>query len=355
MQRPFFPLSVHRAVRGLSAAALSLSLLWAPATAGAADPPQRGKVVGAQVFTAPDWFKMSFLEIAEDVEEASAEDKHVLLFFHLEGCPYCYRMVEENFKNSPYTAFLQQHFDVIAINVRGDREVVFTEEVNLTEKDLARYLRVRFTPTVIFLGDDNEPVLRLNGYRSLEGFKHALDFVAEKAYRHTGLSNYIEQRVDGEVYRFRDHPAFVDTDDLSTGALPDKPLMVLFEDRTCDECAALHDDILSLEKTREILDDFTVVRLDALSDAPLTGPDGTPTSPRRFAESLAIDYRPGVVLFDRGREILRIDGQQYRYHFQQLLRYVGERQYQEYPQMRDFMRAQEQQILDSGEDIDIGR
>ena len=60
------------------------------------------------------------------------------------------------------------------------------------------------------------------------------------------------------------------------------------------------------------------------------------------------------MLFDRSREILRIDGLQYRYHFQELLRYVGERHYQEYPRFRDYMRAREQTILSSGRNIDIG-
>jgi thioredoxin-related protein len=54
-----------------------------------------GKVTGAKTITHPDWYKESFLEIAEDVSEAAESDKHVILFLEMNGCPYCYAMSEE--------------------------------------------------------------------------------------------------------------------------------------------------------------------------------------------------------------------------------------------------------------------
>ena len=316
-------------------------------------PPPPGKVIGAQHYELPSWFKQSFLEIADDVDEAQNENKHVLLFFHLEACPYCYKMVEENFKNSSYSEYLQANFDVIEINVRGDRDVIFNDEVSLSEKELAQHLKVRYTPTTIFLGPGNKPVLRLNGYRSVTAFKHALDFIVDKAYQQTTLAHYVANKVEDKIYTLREHPNFSTVADLSQ--LPDKPLLVLFEDRTCDECATLHDEILSLDETKALLNHFTVVRLDALSEQSLVDLQGHTTTAKEFAAALAISYRPGIVLFDRGEEIHRIDGMQYRYHFQEILRYVGERYYAAYPEFRDYMRMREASILSSGQDIYIGR
>ena len=312
-----------------------------------------GKVIGAQHYELPDWFKQSFLEIADDVDEAQDENKHVILFFHLDACPYCYKMVEENFTNSTYSDYLQAYFDVIEINVRGDRNVIFNDEISLSEKELARHLKVRYTPTTIFLGAGNKPVLRLNGYRSVDAFKYALDFIVDKAYEKTTLAHYVDNKVKDTVYTLRKHPNFADTTNFS--ALPDKPLLILFEDRTCDECDALHNEILSLAETKTLLNNFTVVRLDALSEQALIDPQGHPITAKEFAAALNISYRPGIVMFDRGKEIQRIDGMQYSYHFQELLRYVGERHYLAYPLMRDYMRMREEKILSSGQDIYIGR
>ena len=97
---------------------LTLCLLCAGKVSAATTP---GKLIGGKMSEHPGWFKESFLDIAEDVNEAAEADKHVILFMHLNGCPYCYKMTEENFKQAPYTDFIQENFDVIAINIKVDR------------------------------------------------------------------------------------------------------------------------------------------------------------------------------------------------------------------------------------------
>ena len=66
-----------------------------------ADADTRGKITGGKLHPPPDWFKDSFLEIADDVDDASEAGKHVLLFFELNGCPYCDRMLSESFETEP--------------------------------------------------------------------------------------------------------------------------------------------------------------------------------------------------------------------------------------------------------------
>ena len=90
---------------------LTLCFLGSGSAVAAATP---GKVVGGKISEHPGWFKESFLDIAEDVGEAAESDKHVILFMHLNGCPYCFKMTEENFKHAPYTDFIKENFDVIA-------------------------------------------------------------------------------------------------------------------------------------------------------------------------------------------------------------------------------------------------
>ena len=45
----------------------------------------------------PSWFKQSFLDIREDVAEAAADGKRVMLYFYQDGCPYCAKLLQENF------------------------------------------------------------------------------------------------------------------------------------------------------------------------------------------------------------------------------------------------------------------
>jgi thioredoxin-related protein len=313
---------------------------------------ERGKLIGAKISTHPEWFKESFLEIAEDAAAAGQEDKHVILFMDSVGCPYCNKMIEENFKHSSYTNFIRNNFDTIPINIRGDREIVFSEKLQLTEKQLARHLDIRFTPTMLFLDSNNKAVLRVDGYRSVEDFKFLLDYVQQKAYQKISLAEYlVEQKERPAVYTLRDHPNFESLTNLSS--IRNKPLMVIFEDDTCGPCDALHDNILSQPSIREFMDKMTVVRLDARSRQSIISAAGQETTPMRWAKDLELNYRPGIVLFDEGQEVFRIDALRWMFHFQQAMRYVTERQWRDFESYRDYALADRDSVLESGQNVDV--
>ena len=92
----------------------------ASAASEAETAPTRGILTGSQVVTHPEWFIESFLDIPEDSAAAGSEGKHAILFFDSPGCPYCYKMIEENFKHSWYTDYIQNNFNTIAINIHGE-------------------------------------------------------------------------------------------------------------------------------------------------------------------------------------------------------------------------------------------
>nr|MCS5586762.1 thioredoxin family protein [Gammaproteobacteria bacterium] len=112
---------------------LALSILLAVGVLSQVKAVEPGKIVGGKVSELPEWFKESFLDIAEDVEEANDENKHLMLYMHLTGCPYCYKMVEEGFKNNTNTQIIKDNFDVVAINIRGNKEVTLKEDMTMTE------------------------------------------------------------------------------------------------------------------------------------------------------------------------------------------------------------------------------
>lgn len=312
---------------------------------------ESGSVVGGVRYQIPDWFKESFLELADDASEAADEGRHVLLFMHLDGCPYCEAVLRESLIESDYSDWLRSRFDAIAINIRGAREVAFNEQLVVTEKQLARALKVRQTPTVLFLNGDNKVVLRVDGYRTAPEFKDILEYVDSNAYQTMDLEQYIAETAEAR-YAFRPHPAFRDITDLSAVSTP---LMVLFEDVFCDGCNLLHDTLLADAEVNELLKLYTVVRLDAESVAPMIDPDGNRTTPRAWARALGMPARPGFVLFGGGQEQARIQGVLRHFHFTTAVRYVGERQYESYPSQRAYSRAYRKSLLDAGVDIDLGR
>ncbi|MBK1643834.1 thioredoxin [Thiocapsa imhoffii] len=311
-----------------------------------------GQLIGVKALSHPDWFKNSFLDLAEDVEEAAAQGKHVILIMEMEGCPYCYKMIQENFANAPYRDFIQEHFDVIALDTKGDRKVAVTAEMSMTEKEMAELYQVRFTPTLIFLDPDNRPVARITGYRHLDDFKLVLDYVQERAYTQQDFNQYALARRDADLYQFRAHPHIQDLDDLSQ--VEDTPLAILFEDGGCVACDALHDGHLADPHIRELLEGFTLVRLDTRSEAPLIDVRGKTTTPKAFAEALGIHYRPSIVFFDAGSEVTRIEGDLYRFHFGGFLEYVAGRHAESFPDSPfDYINAKAAELMAAGQDVFI--
>lgn len=313
-----------------------------------------GKIIGGKVSELPEWFKDSFLDIAEDVEEAKDENKHLMLYMHLTGCPYCYKMVEEGFKNNTNTQIIKDNFDVVAINIRGNKEVALNEDLTMTEEEVRNHFKVNFTPTIVFLDQNNKLVYKVNGYRSVENFKHILNFVKSRAYQNITLAEFILQQKRTKHYQFKGHSSFQSITDLSVKR--DKPLLVLFEDQYCVMCNRLHDGHLKNPEILKELDLFDVVRFDAESDQVIIDVDGNKTTPRQYVKKLSLNYRPGIVMFDQGVEVMRIDALLYTYHFAGHLRYIGERHYKQYPDsVFDYLRVYRQKILDAGQDIDLSK
>ncbi len=313
----------------------------------------QGKVSGGMVHSLPEWFKESFLNFNDDVDEAKDEGRHILVFMDLNGCPYCARMLQENFYKGKNMPFIKEHFDTIALNIRGSREVVWIDQETYTEKALSIKMKVVATPTMIFLSPDGKKVLQLNGYRSPETLRHALEFVHSKAYNKQSLAAFIEAKQKKTVYTsFRDHPSFKD---VSNFAGYKKPSLIIFEDKHCADCNGFHDEVMNKPDVLKALKAYRVVRLDAYSDKAIVDFEGKKTTPRKWAAALKMDHRPGLVMFDEGKEASRLEGRFYHFHFKEMLRFVSGKHYKNYDRFGSYLQERQTQLLDQGIDINLSK
>lgn len=310
-----------------------------------------GRMTGGKKYELPDWFKQSFLDIREEAGEARAGGRHVLIFMELDECPYCVRMLDENFRQGETREFIQQNFIVIGMNVRGAREVVWIDGVTYTEQALARKLKSWGTPALLFIDPDGKKVLHLNGYRTPPALRHALEYVRTRAYRDRSLSAYIEMKQPAPVYVFREHARFEKVTDFTDAS---KPWAFIFEDRHCSDCAGFHDKLLNHPEVLAELKPFRVVRLDAYADTPITDVSGKRTTPRAWAAALGLTYRPAVVLFDAGKEAVRSEARLYHFHFREMLRFVSGRHYLRYERFGAYLAERQSTLLQQGIDIDFG-
>jgi thioredoxin-related protein len=166
---------------------LCIALACAAMPARAANAPQEIEV--------PAWFKVSFLDVRDDVKEASASGRRLMLYFGQNGCPYCKQLMAVNFQAPAIVAKTRRNFDVVEINILGSREVTWIDGTVRTEKAFARYLKVGYTPTLLVVDERGAIVTRINGYLPPAPFTAALDYVVDGAYRQEpDLQRYLKNR-----------------------------------------------------------------------------------------------------------------------------------------------------------------
>lgn len=109
-----------------------------------------------------DWMRETFKDLREDLEEANAEGKRLMIIIEQRGCIYCKRMHEEVFPDLAIDAALNQEFFVIQINMFGDIEVTDFDGTTLPEKDMVRRWNALFTPTMMFFPQEVAEDARAN-------------------------------------------------------------------------------------------------------------------------------------------------------------------------------------------------
>lgn len=150
------------------------------------------------------WFLESFLELADDLDEAQKAGKRFVVMWELKGCPYCKETHFVNFARDDISNYIKSNFVVLQLNIIGSRKVKDFDGQELSEKDLAAKYGVRFTPTFQFFDEnaaalkDREPqkreVARAPGYLRPDDFLAMFRFVREKAYRDKSFRDYVKSQ-----------------------------------------------------------------------------------------------------------------------------------------------------------------
>ncbi len=286
----------------------------------------------------PEWFKLSFLDLSYDLEEAITNGKRgIMVYFGQRHCAYCKALMEVNFAKEDIAAYTRKHFDVIALDIWSDREVVELDGNVLTEKAFAEKEGTQFTPSIIFYDHDGDEIFRLRGYYPPYQFRAALEYVADGHYVRESFRDYLA-RAEGTM-RFYDEelneqdffarpPHILDRSSFEA----DRPLVVFFEQGDCHACDVLHIEQLQNPEILTKLGQFEVVQLNMWLDTPVLSPAGERLSSLDWARKLGLFYAPTLVFFDEaGREIIRVDSVVRFHRLSAVLDYVLSKAYQQQP------------------------
>ena len=315
---------------------------------------EKAEFRGAGQFNVPEWFKHSFLDMPDDIAEASRSGKRLLLYFGQDGCPYCAALFNTNFSQPHIVNFTRRHFDAIDLNIWGDREVTDFSGHKLSEKELAVKLQVWFTPTILLLDEKGETVLRINGYYPPHQFLSALKYVGEKQEgKITFPEYYAKLNPPPSKGVLHSEPFFSKPPHNLNKIASGKPLAVFFEQKDCAGCDRMHSKVLHDPETLKLIGHFNVIQLDRWGNTPVITPDGRQTTARLWAGELKIAYVPNVVVFDAGKEVIRVEAFMKSFHFQSVLDYVSSGAYKKQSNLQRFIRGRADALRERGVAVDI--
>lgn len=285
----------------------------------------------------PDWFKVSFLELKEDLDEALDNGKRgLIVYFGQKLCPYCKAHLNNNWGQKDILGYTLKHFDVISINVRGQKQVIDFDGTEYTEKQYSVKVGTNFTPSIMFYTKEGM-VLKLRGYRPPYQFQAALEYVADQHYKRDKFAGYLARAEAAFSYGketlndnnlFNRGPYILDRSHFAA----QRPLLVSFERGKCHACDVLHAGPLQNKEIERRLKKLSISQIDMTSDDPVLTPDGKKLTARQWANSLNLDYSPTLVFFDQhGKEIIRIGSVVWFYRLRNVLDYVTSKSYIEQP------------------------
>jgi thioredoxin-related protein len=341
---------------GIYALAAALLVLASPA-AGAASAASESFNPSPQAIEYPAWFRETFLDLREDVREAAAAGKRLMVYFGQDGCPYCRELMRVNFRQKEIADKTQRRFSAVAINIWGDREVTWIDGKTMSEKAFAAHLKVQFTPTLLFFDEKGAIALRLNGYYPPHQFHAAIDYVAGKQEKRVGFAEYLKRHArEPASGKLHDQPFFLKPPlDLDRVRKPSaRPLAVLFEQKQCSACDELHARGFRDPAARALIGRFDVARLELFGAEALVTPQGKALTAEQWGRELKIAYTPTVVFFDtRGAEVFRIEAYLRPFHLASGLDYVASGAYRAEPSFQRYLQARAAKIRAAGGRVDL--
>ncbi len=305
----------------------------------------------------PDWFKASFYNLPEDLDDAlSAGKKGLIVYFGQKHCPYCQAIMKDNLSKGDLVHYLRAKFDLVGLNTHSIEKITGMDGKSMPINEFAIAQKAQLTPTLLFYVKGRKQALKLVGYHPPYKMRAALEYVADGHYQTKNFAEYLEQADPPPLFAdesLNPDPIFSPPPHaLDRSRFPaHKPLLVIFEQPRCHACDVLHSEPLQNPLVRKRLEAFEVVQLNVWDDKTrVLTPDGRRMTARQWARELGLFYAPTLLLFDeRGKEVFRVDSVVQFFRLANVLRYVADKAYLSYPLFQLWNRDH------SGEEVGLQR
>ena len=123
------------------------------------------------------------------IKKSKTQNKQIMVFFHMEHCPWCHKFINESLKDKKIMSLIKQDFIFIDIDVETSGKLIY-ENKSLEKIDFARKYNIYFYPTTLMF-NNMKIVQKVRGYRNKKKFINIIKYVASKSYKSMTLKEFI--------------------------------------------------------------------------------------------------------------------------------------------------------------------
>ena len=97
------------------------------------------------------------IDIDQLTNKIKNNNKHIIVFFHMNYCPYCVRMEKRTLKDNTIQKMIEKDFIFTHVNTDEESKIIL-ENKTYTTQEFSDYLDIDFFPTILFYNNEKEIV-----------------------------------------------------------------------------------------------------------------------------------------------------------------------------------------------------
>lgn len=130
------------------------------------------------------------ININEKLNQVTSKNKSLMFYFHIPDCPYCEKMINQNFKDEKILKLIKENFILVDIYTADKKNIVF-KDFEGTPKEFAKYTGAIAYPATLFMNNDGKVFYKAIGYRNIQEYIYELKYVITKSYKKIPLDEFI--------------------------------------------------------------------------------------------------------------------------------------------------------------------
>lgn len=135
-------------------------------------------------------FAKDVINIDEKIAQAQKEEKNIMFYFHIPDCPYCTRMLDENFKDEKILNLIKGNLILVDIYTAEKKDFKF-KDFKGSAKEFAKHIGINAYPATLFMDKNAKVLHKAIGYRNIQEYIYEIKYITTQSNKKMDLEKFI--------------------------------------------------------------------------------------------------------------------------------------------------------------------